>query len=101
MALSNIMREPRREITESVVGFIAFVGYIFVDYLVSQAMDPYYVTTRYSPPWGLTIVFVMLFVGIISPIVIFAAFYLTHAIGEMVCGWMKAANVDPRPRQRY
>ncbi len=32
MALSNILREPRREITETLIGIMATGSFLFVDY---------------------------------------------------------------------
>lgn len=98
MALSNIGNEPRREITESIV---ATVGYIYLDFFISKSICPYYYdgSDKY-PPWWLLIIGLMLFIGIMVPLLLWGFIYLTHDIGDMVCDWLKALKIDPRPRRR-
>lgn len=100
MALSNIGREPRREITESVVGTLAAGGWLFAAFLIARYFDPYYVS-QYSPPWWFTVSFVTVVVAIFGPFLLFCFLGLTHWIGEDVCDWLKAIRLDPRPRNRY
>lgn len=100
MALSNIGREPRREIIESAIGIFATVGWGYVDYLIASGIHPYYVE-KYGPPWCAQIALIMLLIGVGVPIILLALLHFTHAIGEEVCGWMRAVGADPRPKRRY
>lgn len=96
MALSNIFREPRREITESVVGIGVVVtlfvpDYFFADWLHAHLLDrdgeglPYFL----GMPFGVA---VLAACGIII--------FVTHEIGEGICNLLQRHGRDPRPRQR-
>lgn len=91
MALSNIGNEPRREITESVIGIAAVVLYIAADYLtvtlVFGLTDPLLIVAG-------SLGFFIVTIGVIPLLLLF-----THAIGEEICDLLGRA--DPRPRQRY
>lgn len=103
MALSNIGREPRREITESVIGIVAVVVWLGVAFLIARTFDPHYINAPndYGPSWAFTVSFVTLVVATIGPLLFFGIFCLTHALGEEVCDWLKAVRIDPRPKRRY
>ena len=103
MALSNIGREPRREIIESLAGILAVVAWVVVSFLVARHFDPYYAPAKddYSPPWWVTVSFFTFMASILIPLASIVFLYLTHEVGEMVCGWMTALGFDPRPKQRY
>lgn len=112
MALSNIRKEPRREITESAIGIFVVGAYVSLDYLLCRwvlgpsasagaAGDIAQSSQHYSPPYWPLFAFLMLSIGIGGPVIGARLLYLTHAAGEIVCGWLKAFGADPRPRQRY
>ncbi len=101
MALSNIGREPRREITESLVGIVVMVGGLWVDYRIASYFDPYHVTGPGLPPWWLQIVVLMIFIGIVVPMFTMLFLFLTHAVGEVACDILDEFRIDPRPKQRY
>lgn len=97
MALSNIRKEPRREITESLVGITGLAGVIWLDYLGSN-----WINTGLSPKDQCPIVVVMVAI----PVVLFILFligmaivYCTHALGEKICGALAHRGLDPRPRR--
>lgn len=116
MALSNIGREPRREITEQVAGLLfilAYVGWcVFSVHLARMWYVPHhcvlYTDTTYtscakfdtgyfSDPGDLLITS-----GLIFGVWLFYPFMLLmHFFGEMVCDWLQAIGIDPRPKQRY
>jgi Na+/melibiose symporter-like transporter len=92
MALSNIGNEPRREITEQLIGFAAILGFLALDYGVTRwlgATKPYY------------IVMIMMMVGVIGVFVVGVVTIFAHSVGELVCEGLSALGADPRPRQRY
>lgn len=93
MALSNIGREPRREITEQIAGTLALALYVVAAYLV--------VTEIFGATRTVDKIFGTFFFGLVMLVVIPGLIFSTHAIGEVVCDWLKAARIDPRPRQRY
>src|SRR5690349_5692998 len=96
MALSNIFREPRREIIETVVGIGALVPFGVVDYYFGRFLQE---STPDHPP---------LVAGMMLGILVipFAAFFLVvaaavvHGIGEEVCGALQNRGVHLRPRNR-
>lgn len=98
MALSNLKREPRREITESAIGIFAVGAYICLDYyIVCWALGSY--PAQADRP--MAIGFLMTFFGLVGPAIVAALLFFTHFAGEVVCGWLRAIGADPRPRQRY
>lgn len=112
MALSNIVKEPRREITESVFGIVAVGAYVGLDYLLCRwvlgpsassgaAGDIAQTSYHYSTPYWPIFALLMLGIGLVAPLVGTMLLYFTHAVGEIVCDWFKAIGADPRPRQRY
>ena len=92
MALSNIFREPRREITESVVGITVFslivVGPIALAWYAANDS----IRQDHDMPWG--------GVFIIMILLQLAAAAGTHALGEAVCNRLQRAGIHLRPRQR-
>lgn len=113
MALSNIRREPRREITEQIAGLIFMMAYAgWVAFSVHLSMEwhhPVYcyeykdavcvniVSGYWADPGDILITIgLMIAVWLIYPFLL-----LMHAFGEMVCNWMCAIGIDPRPKNRY
>ena len=114
MALSNIKREPRREITEQAIGLLfilAYVGWIAYSVHLAKVWNPPLyckpgvasctVAEAVSDYWrepGDFLITLALSLGIW---LLYPFLLLMHAFGEMVCGWMTALGFDPRPKQRY
>ena len=103
MALSNIGREPRREITESAVGALATIMWLGVAFLIAKHFDPYYVNgpKDYGPSWAFTISFCTFAIATVGTLLLFVVLFITHTLGEEICDWLKALRIDPRPRNRY
>lgn len=102
MALSNILREPRREITESVVGLAIFGGLILADYKFGvwlQAEAGYETLsnglTKYNVPWPAGMYF-----GLIGIIGIIGVLLLTHALGDAICNSLQRNGIHLRPRRQ-
>lgn len=96
MALSNIRVEPQREITESLIGISALVGGIgllFVGGSIWHSVDP---KTPVIAGMALSLLIVFSFV-----VVGFVLLFVTHALGELICGGLAKIKLDPRPKQRY
>lgn len=91
MALSNIFREPRREIIEQAAGAALFVVWIGTAHWLVRLLG----ATSTVDLVGGTVVMSMALVLLI-PLV-----FMIHAAGEFVCGALARMGVDPRPRQRY
>lgn len=91
MALTNIFREPRREITEFVVG-IAVVGAIGV--------PDYYFATWFEAvsngcPWPLGMI-----IGAAAGLCLVLAAIATHALGEGICDTLDRRGLRLRPANR-
>lgn len=99
MALSNILREPTREIIETAleiaVCIVPICLFIYGDYLFAPWF--YRVT---GGDTGCLIIDAI----IVWPILVFTCVVLMviiHNIGENVCSSMKDRGHDPRPIRRY
>ena len=98
MALSNIFREPRREITESVVGLSIFGVFLYGDYhLTKWALAE---LPHGGPP--LPIAMILVGVGIFFACGFsFLILVLTHALGDAICNALQRNGVHLRPRVRH
>lgn len=102
MALSNILREPRREITEQAVGSVVVIGFLalipIAGLVMSLICDG---TTEVSwsefalccllGSFGFTLGFVLIAVLVV----------VAHEIGEYVCAALDRRGIYLRPTQRY
>lgn len=102
MALSNIFREPRREITESAVGTVLAGGLIYADYAFGYWLSNYagcYSSNdgicRHEIPWGLGML-----IGLFCMIVLGLFIFLTHEIGDAICNALQRQGIHLRPRNR-
>jgi hypothetical protein len=106
MALSNVFREPRRELTESAVGIaitVAVLGPVLgLDYLFGLWFYEFMGGAK-AGPVGEGVLFGMLIgavVILVGGLVIFLGLLVTHAIGEGVCNALQRRGVHLRPRVR-
>lgn len=98
MALSNIRREPRREITESLLGILAVVGFLWVDYLSCSMVNRMFFPKDPCPVPLAMIIFIAAsgLVFLLST----GLLYGTHALGEVICDALAERGLDPRPKER-
>lgn len=96
MALSNLRKEPRREITEHVLGLVVGGGVLWLDYFVCSHAE-----TKYTADF----VFIMFILPIFALLVLFLVGMvlgpLVHLVGELVCDGLAKLGLDPRPKDRY
>lgn len=101
MALSNILREPRREITESLVGCIVAIGAIralvWADYQYSLWLNDGVEEQNRQVAMG-TVFGCVVFLGGALLITEFAV--ATHALGEFICNALEQRGVRLRPVRR-
>src|SRR6185295_6238663 len=103
MALSNIFREPRREITESAVGIGVFAllyaapGTVFAMWLGPYIAGGDCGITCSAILAGLVIWPVFLTATVLSSA---AVLFVTHEIGEELCDSLERRGVHLRPRNR-
>jgi hypothetical protein len=95
MALSNMLREPRREITESLIGIVIAGTVIAADYEFARWFESATSSIDGGCPWPLGMV-----LGIASCVIIFFVALITHWIGEDACNRLEDHNIHLRPRQR-
>lgn len=99
MALSNIFNEPRREITESVVGIGIVAVLIVSDYPAACWFQEFTGGAQYGCPWRLGLLLipvVMVLVVMVSMMALFA----THALGDAACDALQRRGIHLRPRNR-
>jgi hypothetical protein len=96
MALSNILNEPRREITESMIGIGLITIPIIGDYAFARWLEG---ATTGSCPWPLGMLVGLFFAVLI--IALGSALILgSHALGEAICNKLQEHGIHLRPRQR-
>jgi hypothetical protein len=96
MALSNIFREPRREITESLIGVTIFAVPLYWDYRLTLAVNA-------TSPHPLPVPVGMLILGgvvIVIGLIGWGAALLTHFIGEEICDSLARRGLELRPKER-
>jgi len=102
MALSNIFREPRREITETILGAIVLAapmaGLGFSSYYLAVIISetdniPFFGALLFSIPF--TIIYTTMLVGIVI-----AIFLALHKVGEDICDALERRGLHLRPRER-
>ena len=100
MALSNIFREPRREITESLVGIAVVAVPLGLAWWFGEWLNE--ITSSYEE--GAMPVFLGFIVGCLLEFVTFLLvtgfLELTHAIGDAICDTLERRNIHLRPRVR-
>jgi hypothetical protein len=100
MALSNVFREPRREITEQLVGTIIVGAFSLVDYKFAAWSLIGYVPRGDEAPYGVMFAFAMFVGALICPLA-FALLTIVHFVGDKVCGWLDQRGLRLRPKERY
>lgn len=99
MALSNIFREPRREITETVLGIgvaaVLLLPYGWADIKLASLIDQGQTTVPF-------LLFCLLAAIILLLATVIAAGSLIgiHALGESLCNALEQRGVFLRPRRR-
>jgi hypothetical protein len=99
MALTNISKEPRREITETILGLLVVTLVLFPDYFAAVRFQEASGGFKNGCPWPIGMIFIPLVIlglGALS----FGSVLLIHFIGEKVCGFLRKFNIDPRPVRR-
>jgi hypothetical protein len=99
MSLANILREPRREITETVAGLVVFFGIgiplVYADYSFAVWLDRAAGGGPNGCPWPLG-----MGLGVFLFILGLALLTLIHAIGERVCNGLESHGYRVRPVRR-
>ncbi len=94
MALSNIFREPRREITESVVGLAIFGVVVWGDYIFA----------RWCQTWDDSSLLFWMFMGALGAMTSVTAaivvLFATHVLGDFICSVLEDSGIRLRPRRR-
>lgn len=95
MALSNLRNEPRREITEQVVGVALFALFIAADYGIVAALG-----AKKTDEWAVGMFLVAM--GLIGGSgILFLLTIAIHGLGDLACNGLAKFGFDPRPAQRY
>lgn len=100
MTLSNIFIEPRREITESVIGIgfstvpLSIFGWATYSVALTMKAD-----VSFSKLFLAAIIVAVAFIIIIG--VVAGFFAVTHAIGSGLCNALEKRSIQLRPKERY
>lgn len=97
MALSNIWREPRRELTESVVGVGVMGAFFYGDYWLAVWLN------SQDPKHAGILCWMLVGAGILALAVLIAGSLIlfTHFIGEEICNSLAKRGIELRPQRRY
>lgn len=99
MALSNIFREPRREITESAVGLAVFGAFVWADYTFAVWLQGEtagaFGREDTECPWIMG-----MFLGALAAVMVALLLFATHALGDGICNALQRNGVHLRPRNR-
>lgn len=104
MALSNIFREPRREIIEQAAGTLVVGGWVVIAWHISGIFGriPRFYDSGIAEFFERIFLSVLISFGAFLGIsILIGGVLLAHLIGESICGFLARAGADPRPRQRY
>lgn len=96
MALSNIFREPRREITEQVAGVAVLIIPAWLDWKFAVW---FHVATASPNESGCPVVLGLLF-GIFAMGFCIFALHAVHWAGEAACEFLSNRGLELRPRNR-
>lgn len=104
MALSNIFREPRREITETLVGMAAFsvpitMSAVLATYLPVGANGPFDYSDGTAP--FIISFLAWTFVLLCGSIILGLTIAVIHTMGEDLSDALESRGIQIRPRQRY
>jgi hypothetical protein len=91
MALSNVFREPRRELTETLIGILITSLFIGVDYLLALWVRHHHGLNKSDSVVTATLLLFILVLLIVA----------SHWIGEWTCNRLRDAGLELRPRNRY
>lgn len=99
MALSNIFREPRREITESVLGIVPaiLIGWIdwqFACWFQGSIMPADKTFRLVGCLFGLVLIGASIFIP-------YGILLLTHSWGESICNALARRGLELRPKRRF
>lgn len=94
MALSNIFREPRREITETLMGALVVGAFLFADRFFANWL--YAAFGQNDRPF---IVLCYLIGACLGMVIFFFAIFV-HWIGESICGALANHGLELRPKVR-
>ena len=98
MALSNILNEPQREITETVVGALLIAGFIAGDYYLSQWTQNLAGGWKEYPwPAGMILNGLGMIIGSLLLLIIPFAI---HALGEAMCNGLQSVGIHLRPKRK-
>jgi hypothetical protein len=98
MALSNIIKEPQREITETLVGVVALLPPCYVIYKVGNRM-----ALDMKPHNVIEWVAVYFFAAAVIAVAVFTvggALKLIHTIGEEISDTLQLHGIHIRPKRR-
>ena len=100
MALSNIGKEPIREINETLVGLAAAIVLIALDVMVTYWIMGKYDEGANLPPYGVS--FALLLVWVPAAVVLMGGLVSLlingiHSLGESICNTLQAHGIHLRP----
>ena len=101
MALSNILKEPRRELTETVVGIVGVIPFCYLDYKLAKVIvnSTVWVSSGLPPfPLVMLLAALMLFAG---TLIIVIATHAIHGLGNTICNKLDRIGLRLRPIKRY
>lgn len=98
MALSNMLREPQREITETLVGIGAILLFVGIDYGFALYLAADYPDKHIYQRMGLGLLFIAC--GAIITFVVIMMIIGIHEMGDSICNALDKRGLYLRPQKR-
>jgi hypothetical protein len=94
MALSNIFREPRREITETLVGLLVLGPALYMAKHMADVTGG-----KDAPPY--VVRYIVLLLAIMAAVgITMAVCWAIHEVGESFCNYLAKHGLELRPKNR-
>jgi hypothetical protein len=98
MALSNMLREPRREIIETVVGIMAFSVFLLFDTFFARWFQA--VTTDSNGGRNGCPIPIAYLLGVLAFMALIGIVFFIHFLGEELCDFLDDHGLELRPNPR-
>ena len=100
MALSNTLKEPRRELTETGIGVAVIATAIGADYAFASWFITSFPPSGGSFPYAFAMV-VAMFIGAVVVLMTWGLLLFAHFLGEVICDSLANNGIYVRPKRRW
>jgi uncharacterized BrkB/YihY/UPF0761 family membrane protein len=100
VALSNVFREPRRELIETGVGAVIVAGIVVITTIPATYIAN--TMTRVDPKFDYSLAFVLgVAIVVVAGLLTCLIAMIVHSVGEEVCDKLEKNGIRLRPKERF